>query len=145
MDFSAQFEALEKRTAEGLSAVKSAAGESRNKLRARIDQAQVDLDLAGKDVEQKAGETAERAQSKWAQMKADASAKMDDVKAKIEKRNEQLDAKMAADDAGWAEANAADAIDYAAWTVENARLAVLDAMDARAYADERATAAANAP
>jgi hypothetical protein len=78
-------------------------------------------------------------------MKADAGAKMDDVKAKIEKRNEQRDAKMAADDAEWAEADATDAIDYAAWTVENARLAVLDAMDARAYADERATAAANAP
>ena len=31
------------------------------------------------------------------------------------------------------------AIDYAAWTVDNARLAVLDAIDARAYADELAS------
>ena len=29
----------------------------------------------------------------------------------------------------------AAALDYAAWTVDNARLAVLDAIDARAYAD----------
>jgi len=145
MDFSTQFEALEKRTAEALAAVKSAATESRDQLRGRIDQAQVDLDLAGKEAKQKAGETAERAQSKWAQMKADATAKMDDAKARIDKRNERLDAKLAADDAAWAEADAADAIDYAQWTVENARLAALDALDARVYADERARAARSAP
>jgi co-chaperonin GroES (HSP10) len=51
-----------------------------------------------------------------------------------DKRNAQLDAKMAAGDADWAEADADDAIDYAEWTVQNARLAVLDALDARAYA-----------
>jgi hypothetical protein len=145
MDFSSRFEGLEKRTAAALAAVKSAASESRDQLRERIDQAQVDLDLAGKNAKQKAGETAERAQSKWAQMKADATAKRDDVKAKIDKRNAQLDAKMAAKDADWAEAEAADAIDYAQWTVENARLLALDALDARAYADERARAAGSTP
>jgi hypothetical protein len=36
---------------------------------------------------------------------------------------------------------AADAIDFAAWTVDNARLAVLDAIDARAYADDLARSA----
>jgi hypothetical protein len=40
----------------------------------------------------------------------------------------------------WAQmkADAADAIDFAAWTVDNAQLAVLDAIDARFYADELA-------
>lgn len=33
---------------------------------------------------------------------------------------------------------ASAAIDYAAWAVDNARLAALDALDARAYADELA-------
>jgi hypothetical protein len=54
----------------------------------------------------------------------------------------QVDMDQAAKDAqrqaGPAAADAADAIDFAAWTVDNARLAVLDAIDARAYADERA-------
>jgi hypothetical protein len=141
MDFTSQFQALEKHSAEGLAAVKSAAAESRAQLRKRIDQAQVDLDLAGMDVKQKGTETAERAQGKWAQMKADSKAKMDDVKDKIEKRNEQRDAKEAASEAEFSEADALDAIDYASWAVENARLAVLDALDARAYANERAEAA----
>ncbi|MGH3117675.1 MAG: hypothetical protein ACRDQ2_11325 [Gaiellales bacterium] len=145
MDFSTQFQALETRTAEALAAVKSATTESRDQLHARIDQAQVDLDLASKDAKQKAGEATDRAKSKWAQMKADATAKRDDVKAKVNKRNAQLDAKIAANDAKWEEEDAAAAIDYAQWMVENARLAALDAIDARIYADELARTAKDAP
>jgi glycerol-3-phosphate dehydrogenase len=98
------------------------------------------MNLAVKDAKQQAGEAAASAHGKWAQMKADAAARMDDVKAKIDSRNRQLDAKAAASDADWAEGDAADAIDYAEWTVDNARLAVLDAIDACAYADQRAKA-----
>ena len=57
----------------------------------------------------------------------------------MDRRADQVDAKVAASEADWAEDDAAEAIDYAAWTVDNARLAVLDAIDARAYADELAT------
>jgi hypothetical protein len=52
-----------------------------------------------------------------------------------------MNAKAAASDADLAETDAADALDYAEWTVDNAQLAMLDAIDARAYADERAKAA----
>ena len=90
------------------------------------------------DAKQKADEAADRAQSKWAQMKADAAARREDIKAKIAKRADQLDAKAAATDADWAEEDAVDAIDYATLVVQDAQLAVLDALDARAYADERA-------
>jgi hypothetical protein len=38
----------------------------------------------------------------------------------------------------WAESDAADAIDLAEWAADNAQLAVLVAIDARAYADELA-------
>src|SRR6266487_4445553 len=110
-------------------------------LRQRIGQAQVDMNLAVKDAKQQAGEAAASARSTWAQMKTDAAARMDDLQAKIDKRAQQLDARAAASDADRAEGDAADAIDYAQWTVDNARLAVLDAIDARAYADERARAA----
>jgi hypothetical protein len=64
------------------------------------------------------------------------------VKAKINKRADQLDAKAAAADADWAEQDAADAIDYAVLVVYDAQLAVLDALDARVNADERAKIAA---
>jgi hypothetical protein len=46
-------------------------------------------------------------------MKADAATRREDMKAKINKRADQLDAKAAATDADCAEQDAADAIDYA--------------------------------
>jgi hypothetical protein len=76
-------------------------------------------------------------------MKADAAARKDDVKAKIDKRTRQLDAKAADSEADWAEADAVAALDYADWTLSSARLAVLDAIYARSYADERAKDAAS--
>jgi hypothetical protein len=78
-------------------------------------------------------------------MKADTAAKLDDLEAKMDRRADQLDANVAARQADGAEADAADAIDFAAWTVDNARLAVLDAIDARVYADELATTATGRP
>jgi chromosome segregation ATPase len=140
MDYSPQLDGLQKRVAEAKSAVQAAATESREELRQRIDQAQLDIHLAVKDAQQRAGEAAGGARSKWAQMKADAAAKMDDLKAKIDKRNAERDANAAATDADWAEQDAADAIDYAGWAVDNARLAILDAIDARVYADDLAKA-----
>jgi hypothetical protein len=109
----------------------------------RIGQAQDDLDQAVEEAKQQGSQAADEARGKWAQMKADAAARRDDVKAKIDQRSRELDAKTAASEAGWAEADAVDALDYAAWTVSNARLAVLDAIDARAFADERAKRAAS--
>jgi hypothetical protein len=100
----------------------------------------VDLDLAAKDARQGASAAAASARSKWAQLKADAAAKLDDFEAKMDRRADQRDAKLAARQADGAEADAADAIEFAAWTVDHARLAILDAIDARAYADELASA-----
>jgi hypothetical protein len=96
----------------------------------------VEVDQAATDAQQEASAAAASARGKWAQMKADAAAKVDDLQAKMDTWADQLDARIAANQADGAEADAADAIDFAAWTVDNARLAVLDAIDARAYADE---------
>ena len=68
---------------------------------------------------------------------------MSDVKANVDKRTRQVDAKVAAKDADWAEADSAEALDFADWAVENAQLAMLDAIHARAHADKLAKAAAN--
>ena len=138
MDFSARLEQLQQQANETAASIRSASAESRDQLKQRIDQARVDANLALMDVKQQAEQTSDQVQSKWAQLKADASAWMDDVKAKIDKRADQRDAEAAAKDADRAERNAADAIDYAVLAFYSAQLAVLDALDARAYADERA-------
>ena len=74
MDFSAQLDELQQRVSNAKSAAQAAVSESRDQLRQRIDQAKVDVDLAAKGARQQAGEAAAGARSKWAQMKADASA-----------------------------------------------------------------------
>jgi hypothetical protein len=68
---------------------------------------------------------------------------MTDVKANIDKRTRHVDAKVAANDADWAEADAAEALDFVDWAVESAQLAILDAIHARAYADKLAEGADN--
>ena len=70
---------------------------------------------------------------------ADAAAKLDEGTAQVEQTRRCLDARGAAVEADWAEADAFDAIDYAEWAIDNARLAVLDAIDCRLRADELAT------
>jgi chromosome segregation ATPase len=141
MDFSERLDALEQRVAAAKAAAQTASTESREQIGKRIDQAQVELDRTVKDAQQQADQAADTARTAWAQMRADAAAKIEDVKAKIGKRTRQLDAKAAARDADWADVNAADAIDFAEWAVDNAELAILDAIDAHAYADERTKAA----
>jgi hypothetical protein len=138
MDFSAKLDDLQQRAAGAKAAAEAAVSESREQLRQRIDQAKVDVDLAAMDARQQVGEAAASGRSKWAQVKADAAAKLDDLDAKMDRRADQRDAKLAARQADGTEADAADAIEFAAWTVDHARLAVLDAIDARVYADELA-------
>jgi hypothetical protein len=142
MDFSTKLDDLQQRAAEAQATAQAAVSESREQLRQRIDQARVDVDLAAKDTRQQVGEAAASARSTWAQLKADAAAKLDDFEAKMDRWADQHDAKVAARHADGAEADAADAIEFAAWTVDHARLAVLDAIDARVNADQLAQQAA---
>jgi hypothetical protein len=135
MDFSAKLDDLQQRAGHAKAAAQAAVSESREQLRQRIDQAKVDMDLAAMDTRQQVGEAATSARSNWAQMKADADNNLDDLEAKMDRRADQRDAKLAGRQADGAEADAADAIEFAAWTVDHARLAVLDAIDTRIYAD----------
>ncbi|HXZ74767.1 MAG TPA: hypothetical protein VEH31_28400 [Streptosporangiaceae bacterium] len=64
----------------------------------------------------------------------------DQVDARVARQRDQLDAKMAEEDAEAAEEDAADDLDYATWAVDQVQVAVLDAIDARTWADARAAA-----
>ena len=78
-----------------------------------------------------------RTQGAWEQKRSDAQAQVAEIKAKAHHRRDRIDADVAASDADLAEAEAADAIDFADWAVENAQLAVLDALYMRARAIEK--------
>jgi hypothetical protein len=61
---------------------------------------------------------------------------MADAKAKMDQRGKEIDGSLADRNADGAEADATAAIDFAGWAIDNARLASLHALDARAYADQ---------
>ena len=86
-------------------------------------QAQTDADRALSQAKQEAGAAADRTKDSWEQRRADAQASMAVLKAKAQRRADKVDADFAASDADLAEADASDAIDFADWAVENARLA----------------------
>jgi hypothetical protein len=73
-------------------------------------------------------------------MKADVATKMRDLHSRIERKRGQARADAADDDAVFAEGATVEALDYATWTVWQAELSVLDAIDARARAEERPAA-----
>jgi hypothetical protein len=82
MDFSAKLENLQAKVDNVVASVRAAAAEDRDQLKQRVDQAQDDANKAVADAKQRTDEAADRAQSKWAQMKADAAARREDIKAK---------------------------------------------------------------
>ena len=141
MDFSKHIGELEQHVADIKSSAQAAANESHDKLEQRIDKAQADLNTANQRAKQQADTAAADARSKWAQMQADITAKLDQTKAKMDKQATRIDAGAAAADADWAEADADAAIDFAVWAVDNARVSVLSALMTRAEADELAAAA----
>jgi hypothetical protein len=142
-DYTARLDELQDRVARAKAAARSAVAESDVRLRERIDRAQAELDRSGQHARQHAGQAAGRGQAKWAQLRSDVAARTSGVKAKVDQRARQMDVTMAAADADWAEADAYEALDFADWAVENAQLAMLDAIHARAHADDLGKAAAN--
>ena len=134
------FDALQKQVTHLKDVADQAREETSAQVRARIEQAKADVAADQEPAREKAGQAVGRGQSQWQSMKADAAARMRDLHGRIGRKRDELDAKVAEDDAGAAEEEAVDALDYARWAVAEAELAVLDAIDARTWADERAAA-----
>ncbi len=138
MDFQNQVDGLERRATEMKAAVNAATVETRHQLEQRLAVAEAETDRALDEAHLQAGAAADRTRPAWEQARADAKARAADFKSKARTRRDKIDADMAASDADLSEAEAADAIDLAVWTIENAQLAVLDALYLRARAAEKA-------
>jgi hypothetical protein len=140
MNVSDQVDNLQKRAADLKSSFEQARHETNEQVKARIDQAKADISARDSAAKEKVEQAAGRTQSQWKSMQADAAAKMQDLQDRIARKRDQHDVKMAEEDAETAEQDAADALDYATWAVDQAQVAVLDAIDARTWADARAAA-----
>jgi DNA repair exonuclease SbcCD ATPase subunit len=140
MSVSDQVDTLQKRATELKSSFDEARRETNEQVKARIDHVKADIAARQDLAKDNAGQAAERTQSQWKALKADASARMQALQDRIDRQRDQHEVKRAAEAAEDAEEDAADALDYASWAVDQAQLAVLDAIDARSWADARAAA-----
>ena len=140
MSVSEQIDALQQRAAELKSSADQARHETDEQIKTRIDKTRADIAARQDAVKAKAGQAADHAQSQWKSMKADAAAKTQDLHDRMDRKRDERDVKKAEREAEAAEEAAADALDYALWVVDQAELAVLDAIDARSWADARAAA-----
>ena len=142
MTLSEQADALQAKAADLKSSLDSSRHETNEQIKARVAKAKTKADAASATAHGKAGQAADRGHAQWQSFKADTSAKMQQLQGQIGRKRDELDVKVAERDAEAAEYNAADALDYAAWAIDQAELAALDAADARAWADARAAASA---
>lgn len=139
MDFQKPLDELEQRVSKVKTSVRTATAETNEQLNEHVAKVQENAERELDEAKQHASAAADRTRTGWEQMRADAKARAAELKTKARIRRERHDAHVAASDADVAEAEASAAIDYAAWTVAAAEIAILDSLYLRVRANEKAT------
>jgi hypothetical protein len=117
-------------------AVAAAQKEAHDKLVARKEQARTAATNAVEKVDQQIKSVNDSASQHWSALRAKITADMNALKARVATRKREHDVKRADKHADQLEWEAGFAIDYAIASIEQAKLAVLDAIDARLDAEE---------
>jgi predicted mannosyl-3-phosphoglycerate phosphatase (HAD superfamily) len=103
--------------------------------RQRLEAQRTALHAAMEKGKSRAAEAHEASQSWWAESRDSADAWFSGVRAKAGQRKDDIDRKKAGHRADEAEFDAADAIDFALYALDQAEYAIIDATLARADAD----------
>jgi hypothetical protein len=117
-------------------ALDSAEKEAHDKIVARQQKARADATKAVEKVNQDVKSASDTATRNWAAVKAKIADDMNHLKADIAHHKHDRDVKRAQSRADRLEWEAGFAVDYAIASVEQARVAVLDAVDGRLAAEE---------
>ena len=112
-------------------AATAAQKEAHDKVVARVAQAQAAAEETIQKVNQNVKSASDTASTKWNGLKAKIAADMDNLKSKVAQKKHDLDVKQAANYAELLHEDASFAIDYAIASIEQAKLAVLDAIAGR--------------
>jgi len=122
-------------------AVAAAQKETHDKVVARIAQAQAAAEEAVQKVNQNIKSAGDTASTKWNGLKAKVAADIDGLKSKVAQRKHEAGVKRAQNYSQSLDDDAAVAIDYAIASIEQAKLAVLDAIAGRIEVEKAKTAA----
>jgi hypothetical protein len=140
MTLSEQVDALQAQVAEVKSSLEASRHETNEQIRARIADARAKAGAAQGAVHDHTDEAADRVHTQWQSFKADVATMLQELKGRIGRQRDEHDVKEAEIAAERAEDNAVDALGFAVLAVYGFQVEVLDAVDARAWADERAAA-----
>ena len=112
-------------------AVAAAQKEGHDKLVSRTAEARASATASVEKVKKSIKAARDAGSSKWGAMEAKLGADMDTLKARVIEKKRAIDASIAERDAEDAEDAASFAIDYAIASIEQAKLAVFEAISAR--------------
>jgi hypothetical protein len=121
--------------------VAAAQKETHDKVVARVAQAQATAEEAVQKVNQNIKSTGDMASTKWNGLKAKVAADIDGLKSKVAQRKHDFGVKRAQNYSQLLDDDATFAIDYAIASIEQAKLAVLDAIAGRIEVEKAKTAA----
>ena len=110
--------------------------ETHDKIMSRWEQARADATATTEKVNRQIQSVGDNVATDWNARKAKIAADMDALKAKFAQKKRELDARSAEKEADRLEWDAGVAIDYAIAAVDQAKLAVLDAVAGRIQAQE---------
>jgi hypothetical protein len=133
---SEQFSDLSVRAKSAEDTVAAAKKDAHDKIVARREQVRVKAAAAVATANQGIKSVGDSVEKNWTALQTQIAADMQSLKAKVTERKHERDVKRADNRADKLEQEAAFAIDYAAATIEQAELAVLDAMIGRIEAEE---------
>ena len=114
--------------------VSAAERESKEKVEARIDASKADAQARQQEFKAKVSETKAEVASQWEDLQTDYNRQVAQIKSHIEAKKEARELNRAANRADDAEDYAAASIAFAIMAIDDAEIATLEAVDARAYA-----------
>jgi chromosome segregation ATPase len=135
---SENLQALADHVAELEKKVSTAEMESKEKVEARIEASKADAKARQEEFKAKVNETKADVASQWEDLQTDYNRQVAQIKSKIEAKKEARELNRAVNRADDAEDYAATSIAFAIMAVDDAEIAALEAIDARAYADSLA-------
>ena len=95
MTISDQIDALQKRAADLKNSFQQSLKETNEQVKAHLSHAKADIDARQSAAKDKAEQAADRTQSQWKSMKADAAAKMQAMQDRVDRKRDEHDVKKA--------------------------------------------------
>lgn len=122
------FDKLSEKIDNARSAIRAAASQSEAELKARVGEARKEADDRAAELGVQTRATAEKAGAHWDQIQADWEKHRQSVRRRIDQAKAEEDLHDATLRAEWAEADAADAVEFASSAIDEATYAMLDAI-----------------